>query len=201
MPRAVAACRNFFWGFIKFQCMLLEKKSYLIDFSFKFSAINFGNLLMNSFTWEKMFTYCYNKFRPLNHMHYVKCSVNSLLLTEFWLLQKVCGTLDHYFTTTHTIINSKWFTNSLLCDNPRNKASCTGLRHTSRPCRPWSFSGCEMNIDGSGVALISLASVGYDGSRAAQHLLKPHLVFQPNWGWGDLGFFQLLQSNSSPEEV
>jgi len=32
-------------------------------------------------------------------------------------------------------------------------------------------------------------------------LLLPHLVFQPNWGRGDLGFFQLLQSNSSPEEV
>jgi len=44
----------------------------------------------------------------LNRMHYVKCSVNSLLLTKFWLLQKVCGTLVHYFTTTHTIINSKW---------------------------------------------------------------------------------------------
>jgi len=46
--------------------------------------------------------------------------------------------------------------------------------------------------------LISLASVGYDGSRAAQYLLPPHLVFQSNWGWGDIGFFQLLQSNSSP---
>jgi len=58
-----------------------------------------------------------------------------------------------------------------------------------------------MSKDGSGVALILLASVGYDGSRAAQYLLLPHLVFQPNWEWGDLGFFQLLQSNSSPEEV
>jgi len=58
-----------------------------------------------------------------------------------------------------------------------------------------------MNKDGSGVAWISLASVGYDGSRAPQYLLLPHLVFQPNWGWGDLGFFHLLQSNSSPEEV
>ena len=95
--------------------MLLEKKSYLIDFAFKFNAIKFGNLLMNWFNRKKMFTYCYNKFRPLNCMHYVKCSVNtrSLLLTWFWLLQKVCGTLDHYFTTAHTVINSKWSTNSL----------------------------------------------------------------------------------------
>jgi len=58
-----------------------------------------------------------------------------------------------------------------------------------------------MNKHDSGVALISLATVGYDASRAAQNLLPPHLVFQSNWGWGDLGFFQLLQSNSSPEEV
>ena len=92
---------EFFLEFFKFQCMLLEKKSYLIDFSFKFNAIKFGNLLMNWFIREKMFAYCYNKFRPLNRIHYVKCSVNSLLLTKFWLLQKVCGTLDHYFTTTH----------------------------------------------------------------------------------------------------
>jgi len=33
--------------------MLLEKKLYLIDFSFKFNAIKFGNLLMNWFIWEK----------------------------------------------------------------------------------------------------------------------------------------------------
>jgi len=60
--------------------MLLEKKLYLIDFSLKFNAIKFGNLLMNWFIQEKIFTY-YNKFRPVNHMHYIKCSVNSLLLT------------------------------------------------------------------------------------------------------------------------
>jgi len=58
-----------------------------------------------------------------------------------------------------------------------------------------------MNKHDSGVALISLASVCYDRSRTAQYLVPPHLVFQSNWGLGDLGFFQLLQSNSSPEGV
>jgi hypothetical protein len=58
-----------------------------------------------------------------------------------------------------------------------------------------------MNINSSGVGWISLASVNYDGSQIALYFLLPHLVFQPNWGWGDLGFFQLLQSNSSPQEV
>jgi len=56
---------------------------------------------MNWLIWKKMLTYFYNKFRPVNHMHYTKCGVNSSLLTQFWLLQKVCGTLDHCFITTH----------------------------------------------------------------------------------------------------
>ena len=29
----------------------------------------------------KMFTYFYNKFRPANRMHYIKCGVNISLLT------------------------------------------------------------------------------------------------------------------------
>jgi len=37
---------------------------------------------MNWLIWEKMFTYFYNKFRPVNCMHYIQCSVNSLLLTS-----------------------------------------------------------------------------------------------------------------------
>jgi len=31
--------------------------------------------------WEKMFTYFYNKFRPVNRMHFIKCGVNFSLLT------------------------------------------------------------------------------------------------------------------------
>jgi len=50
-----------------------------------------------------MFTYFYDKFSPVNHMHYIKCGVSRSLLTYFWLLQKVCGTLDHSFITTHSI--------------------------------------------------------------------------------------------------
>ena len=29
---------------------------------------------------EKMFTYFYNKFRPVNRMHYINCGANSSLL-------------------------------------------------------------------------------------------------------------------------
>jgi len=60
---------------------LRKKKSYLIDFTFKFNAIKFGNLHTNWFIQKKIFSYFYNKFRPVNRMHYITCSVNSLLLT------------------------------------------------------------------------------------------------------------------------
>ena len=39
---------------------------------------------------------------PVNHMHYIKCAVNSSLLTLLWLLQ-VCGTLDPCFIIAHII--------------------------------------------------------------------------------------------------
>jgi hypothetical protein len=57
-----------------------------------------------------------------------------------------------------------------------------------------------MNINGSTVFwMISLASFGYVNSQVTEHMLLLHLVFQPIWGWGDPGFFQHTQTNSSPE--
>ena len=58
---------------------------------------------MNWLIREKMFTYFYDKFRPVSRMHYTKCGVNCSLLPQFWMLQKVCATLDHCFITTHSI--------------------------------------------------------------------------------------------------
>ena len=93
------------------------------------------------------------------------------------------------------------FTNLLLCDIPQNKAPRTGPRHIWRTYRLFTFFGRE-NTDGTrDVWKISLASVYYEDSRVAKHLLQLHLVFQPIWGWGDLGSFQLPQSNSAPEGV
>jgi len=60
---------------------------------------------MNWLIWEKLFTSFYNKFRAVDCIHYIKCGVNSSLLTEFWFLQKVCDTLDHCFITKHSIHN------------------------------------------------------------------------------------------------
>jgi len=160
--------------------MLLEKKSYLIDFSFKFNAIKFGNLLMNWFIREKIFTYFYNKFRPVNRMHYIKYDVNSSLLSYFWLLQNVCGTLDHCFIMTHYSQRGWYITNLLLCDNPQNKEQRTAPLHIWHTYKLYAFFGHEKNTHGSGGLLkISLASVGYGDSRVVKHLLEPHLVFQP----------------------
>ena len=92
------------------------------------------------------------------------------------------------------------FTNLLCCDIPQNKALHTGPRHIWRTYTLCPFSGHEMNRDDSGVWwMILKASVGYGGSWVTQHLFQPHLVFQSIWEWGDLGFFQFIQSNSSPE--
>ena len=121
---------------------------YLIYFSFKFKEIKFYTVFMNWLIQEKMFTYFYNKFRSVNCMHYTKCSVNSFIthITQLWLLQKAHGILDHYFITTHTIHNGRWFTNFLLCHilykAPRTGACC--IWHTYTPC---PLCGHEMNRD------------------------------------------------------
>jgi hypothetical protein len=46
-----------------------------------------------------------------------------------------------------------------------------------------------------------MARVCWCGLPAWLYLLESHSAFQPSWGWGDLNFFQLLGSNSSPESV
>jgi len=61
--------------------LTLRKKIYLKDLSFIFNEIQFCCLLMNWLVQKKMFTYFYNKFSPMNCMHYIKYDVNSLLLT------------------------------------------------------------------------------------------------------------------------
>ena len=70
---------GFFNGDFKFYCLLLERKAHRIDFSFRFNETKFCTLLMNRLIWEKIFTYFYNKFRPVNCMHFVKCGVNGSL--------------------------------------------------------------------------------------------------------------------------
>jgi len=59
--------------------LTLKNRAYLIDFSFKFNEIKFCILLVNWLIREKMFTYFYNKFMPVNRMYYIQCGVISSL--------------------------------------------------------------------------------------------------------------------------
>ena len=113
--------------------------------------------------WEKVFTYFCNKFVPVNPMHYIKCAVNSSLLTLFWLLQKVCGTLDPCFITTQ-YSHRGCFTNLLWCDIPQNNAPQTGPHHIWCIYTPCRFCGRDKHSDSSAFGLILLASVCYGDS-------------------------------------
>jgi hypothetical protein len=60
-----------------------------------------------------------------------------------------------------------------------------------------------MNTDNNRVWwMMSLASAGYGSSLAAQHLLRLHLVFQPNWKGGIFAFssfFNQIPHQKEPE--
>jgi hypothetical protein len=58
---------------------------------------------MNWLIGEKMFTYFYNKFRPVDCKQFIKLSVKILLLTQFWLLQAIRSTLVHYYITIENL--------------------------------------------------------------------------------------------------
>ena len=79
-PSEQCCLLRFFTGDFKCYCLLLEKKN-LIDFSFKINEIKFCTLFMNWLIRQKMLTYFYNIFRPVNRVHCMKCGVNSSLLT------------------------------------------------------------------------------------------------------------------------
>ena len=154
---------------------------------------------MNWLMWEKMFNCFYNKFRPVNCMHYINCAVNSSLLTLLWLLQKGCGTLDPCSLTTHSIHKESalqmYFGVIFHWTRHLKQAHITSgaFIHCAL------LYGRDKHTDSSAFGLMTfLASVCY-GPRVAKYILRPHLILQPIWGWGDLGSFQLPQSTSSPE--
>jgi len=117
-----------------------KKIAYLIDFSFKFNEIKFYSLLMNWLIEKKKFTSFYNEFRPVNRMHYIKCGVNSSLLTEFWLLQKVCGTSDHCFVTTCSI--HSWGDLQIYF----GVIFCKTRHHTSTHITSGAFIHCALSL-------------------------------------------------------
>ena len=148
-----------------------------------------------------MFTYVYfyNKFSPVNCVCYIKCGVNSSLHNSGCCRRSVIPWIT--FLSGHSI-HSGGDLQIYWCDIMWNKAPHIGPHQICSTYALCPFCGLEMNRDDNrGRWMISLASAVYGSSRVAPHLLRPYLVFQPNWGGGfdDLGFFQLLQSNSSPE--
>jgi len=150
---------------------------------------------MNWLMWGKMFTYFCNKFMPVNHMHCIKCAVNSSLLTLLWLLQKVCGTLDPCFITAHSIHKEG---DLQIYFGVIFHIKCSSNRPTSHLVHLYTvpFFGRDKQTDSSPfVWMISLATVCY-GPQVAKHFLHPQSALQPIWGWGDLGSFQLPQSTS-----
>ena len=151
---------------------------------------------------EKMFTYFYNKQACELHAVYkmwCKQFITHVILVAaegLWQLRSL-----FYHDTQYS--QWEWFTNLLCCDIPLNNALCTGPCHIWRTYTHCPFSGHEMSRDGSGVWwMILLASVGYGSSWVTQHLLQLHLVFQPIWEWGDLGFssfFNQIPYQKEPE--
>ena len=112
---------------------------------------------MNWLIWDKMFTYFYNKFRPLNHMYYIKCGVKSSLPNSGCCIRSVAPWIT--VLSRHTVFTKEGdILQIYFCAIPRNMALRTG------PCHVWctvcSFFGCEKNTDGSaGGLVILLASV------------------------------------------
>ena len=130
---------------------------------------------MNWLIQEKRFTYFYNKFRPVNRMHYMKCGVNSSLHNS-----GRCRGLWHLGSLFYHDTNSQrgWYiTNLHLCGIPQNKAPRPGPRHIWCTCTVRPFFGCE-NTDGRTVVLIiSLASVCYGDFCWGLLLLLLNIIF------------------------
>jgi len=155
--------------------MLTLKKKYLIDFNFIFNGIKLCTLFMNCLIREKMFTYFYKKFRPVNHIHYIKWGVYISLHNSGCCRRSVAPWIT--VLSQHTVFTIGVITNLLWCDILVNKAPRTGPHHIWRIYTLCPFSGHDKNTDGSGVGwMISLAKVCYWDSRVGKHF------FILSWG-------------------
>jgi len=152
---------------------------------------------MNWLMWEKMFTYLYNKLLPVNHMHYIKCAVKSTLHYSGCCRRSVALWIP--LLSWHPVFTKRVIYKFIFVWYSTEQ--CHSNRPTSHLVHLYMvpFFGHDKHSDRSALGLkISLATVCY-GPRVAKHFLGPYLVLQPICGWGDLGSFQLPQSNSSTE--
>jgi hypothetical protein len=117
---------------------------------------------MSWLIWEKIFTYFYNKFSPMNRMLYMKCGVNSSLHNSGCCRRCVAPWIT--FITTHRIHKEDDLQIHFFVI-PQNKAPRTGLCHVWRTNALCPFFGREKNTEGSTVGLtILLASVCHGDS-------------------------------------
>jgi hypothetical protein len=80
-------------------CLLMQEAA---TFNVFYDGLSFQHLAT---VFISVFTLCYGPGLLFRGPSCIKCGVSSSLLTYFWLLQKVCGTLDYSFITTHSVQN------------------------------------------------------------------------------------------------
>ena len=155
---------------------------------------------MNWLIWEKLFTYFYNKFRPVNCMHYIKCGVNSSLHKSGYCRRSVAPWRT--VLSWHTVFTTK----RVIYKFTLVWYSVKKAPHTHRPMShlahlytvPFLWPREEHRRQHSWVD-------DFAGQCLLWRLMNcktyfaPTLGFPTSLGWGDLGCFQLPQSNSSPE--
>ena len=145
---------------------------------------------------EKNFHLFHNKFRPVNCMCYIKCGVNILLHNYSFCRRSVAPRI----TVLSWHIRNEYDLQIYFCVKFLETRHHAQAHITSGALIQCALSlAPKKNTDGSTIGLTILLASACGGSRVAKHFSHPNLVFQPVWGWGDLGFFQLPQSYSSPE--
>jgi hypothetical protein len=130
-----------------------------------------------------MFTYFYNKFRPVNCMHYLLRSSNILHNSGCCKKSVASWTtilpIKTFIRCSVTIYNS-------LCETTVFKYSVvwhsmqqgTMHRSTSHCVHSEDGSGYHPNKGGSNVCCFRLTSVAYGGCQVLRHLLPPQSVLQ-----------------------
>ena len=134
----------------------------------------------------------------MNCTHYIKCGVNSSIYNSGCWRRSVAPWVTvlswHTEFTKRVLYKFTFLWFSVKQSTMHRPTSHLAHLYTVPFLWLWEEHRRQRSWNGD-----FLASVCYGDSRFVKQFLHPHLAFQPIWGWGDLGSFQLPQSNSSPE--
>jgi len=119
---------------------------------------------MNWLIWGKMFTYFYNKIRPVNHIALNKMCCKQFI-THIILVaaEGLWHLVSPFYHSTH-YSQRGCFTNSLWCDIPQNKAPQTGPHHIWCIYTLCLFLAVTSTDSSAFRLMISLATVCYGDS-------------------------------------